>query len=268
MKATMTKCFFAAAMTVAFASMAAEEGTFSSHFVDEKEAFFALGGELDNIFGPDNRTPITTNAYPWSPIGYLSTGCTGTLVSKDMVVTAAHCVITGAGATAKPVWDITFSPNRINGVANDTSGINWMWYGTNDPNKFREHDWALIRLTNPLGNKYGWMGTKTREDIDRVTIAGYSGDYNSGRTATANIGCYVKKRSGNLWLHDCDTTRGSSGGPMFTMLNNSPEILGINVSERRNGGEVSLTLPEYAEKNANISIPTKMFLEKLKEMIK
>jgi hypothetical protein len=55
---------------------------------------------------------------------------------------------------------------------------------------------------------------------------------------------------------------------MFTMLNNAPEILGINVAERRNGGETSLTLPEYTEKNANISIPTKMFLAKLKEMVK
>lgn len=269
MNRTFTKLVFISTFIASLGSMAAEEGTFSSGLADENDALAAISNDIaDNIFGKDDRKPITTHDYPWSPIGYLSTGCTGTLVSKDMVVTAAHCVLDGKGATAKPVWGITFSPNRINGVAADTSGINWMWYGTNDPDKFRENDWALIRLVNPLGSKYGWMGTKDRSDIDRVTIAGYSADYMSGKTATANIGCYVKKRDGNIWNHDCDTTRGSSGGPMFTMLNNAPEILGINVAERRNGGETSLTLSEYSEKNANISIPTKMFLAKLKEMVK
>jgi protease YdgD len=248
---------------------AAEEGTFSSGLFDEKEAFALLSDSVaDNIFGKDDRTPITTHSYPWSPIGYLSTGCTGTLVSKDLVLTAAHCVLNGKGASAKAVWSIQFSPNRINGVSAETVGINEMWYGTNDPDKFRDNDWAIVRLSSALGNKYGWMGTKPREDIDRVTVAGYSADYNSGKTATANIGCYIKKRSGNFMLHDCDTTRGSSGGPTFTMINNAPEILGINVAEYRNGGDVSLKLPAYTDGNANIAIPTKMFLTKLKEMIK
>lgn len=268
MKKVINQWLVAATFAVAFSGMAAEDGTFPSRHVDEKDVYAALSEITDNIFGKDDRTPITTNDYPWRTIGYLSTGCTGTLVSRDMVVTAAHCVIKGTGADAKPVWDITFSPNRINGVAAHTSRINWMWYGTNDPKKFRHEDWALLRLVDPLGDKYGWMGTKTREDIDRVTIAGYSADYNNGKTGTANIGCYIKKRKDNRWLHDCDTTRGSSGGPVFTMIDNAPFILGLNVSERRNGGDKSLTLPAYTEERANIAIPTKMFLAKLKEMVK
>jgi V8-like Glu-specific endopeptidase len=36
-----------------------------------------------NVFGVDDRTPMESTKYPWSAIGKLSTGCTGTLVVSD-----------------------------------------------------------------------------------------------------------------------------------------------------------------------------------------
>lgn len=47
---------------------------------------------VKNVFGVDDRMAITSTGTPWRMIGRLSNGCTGTLVGRDLVLTAAHCV--------------------------------------------------------------------------------------------------------------------------------------------------------------------------------
>ena len=46
------------------------------------------------IEGTDNRTPIETEAWPWTALGRINREigghCTGALIAPDLVLTAAH----------------------------------------------------------------------------------------------------------------------------------------------------------------------------------
>lgn len=228
--------------------------------------------ELKNVFGNDDRSPITTGDYPWNTIGKVfGMGCTGTLVAKNLVLTAAHCVIDEETKELRD--DITyFHPNYKNGSSQHKSWIEHVWWGTNDPNHSRKHDWAILRLQENLGDTYGWLGVENsnvNNFPNQLSVAGYSEDYNSGNTAGVHHDCWTKKRdTGNGFiLHDCDTTRGSSGGPALRMFNDNLTIYGLNVAEYRNGGETSLHPNYYEHKYANIVIPSEGFLTKLRSLL-
>lgn len=215
-----------------------------------------------NIFGSDDRQQITSDQYPWSTIGYLTGGCTATLVAKNFILTAAHCVFD----EEKKLKPLEFYANLVNGNTREKAYALRTWYGTDDPNNNRAQDWAIILLNTDLGNRFGWMGVSAY-DWDRVTLAGYSADNNNGYTATAHIGCTIMERIESMWFHDCDCTRGSSGGPVFGMEDNGAHIVALEVAEYRNGGEVSLSLPSYSKEYANIAIPAKTFLPTLVDAI-
>lgn len=229
--------------------------------------------KINNVFGADDRVAMTTLDYPWRTIGYIAdVGCTGTMVAKDLVLTAAHCVIDSN--TKKLRNDITnFHPNYINGSSILKSYIQHIWWGTTEPDKFRGDDWAILKLREPIGNSVGWLGvesTTANSFPDLLTVAGYSNNFMNGRTAGVHHNCQTKRRlqEENMIYHDCDMSRGSSGGPALRNKDGKLTIYGINVAEKRNGGETSLYVNSYEDKYANIVIPTHEAAKKLIEIMK
>ncbi|PAX51313.1 trypsin-like serine peptidase [Brunnivagina elsteri] len=218
------------------------------------------------VIGWDDRTPMLSRQYPWSAIGRvqgISTEnkeyhCTGTLITEDVVLTNAHCVINPE--TRKLSQKIAFLPNVINGkVANraDVAEVVNVLYGTDFGGSALENqtnDWALFKLNKPIGLKYGYLGWKSLSNAtltrnkQAYIFVGYSGDFpdtskenyrfftaGSGFTASAQADCSITQAESNVLFHDCDTTGGSSGGAIIGVIGNKPYIVGLNNAERTDG---------------------------------
>lgn len=212
------------------------------------------GGTRGIPTGIDNRIPMVSQKYPWSAIGRVQGSnyhCTGTLIAANLVLTNSHCVIDPeTGIMSKR---IQFMPNVIDGKYQDIAEVEQVIYGTDfkQGDKDFQNDWAIMKINQPLGRKYGHLGWKSFPTSALVKnrrgfyFVGYSGDFpndrykqyfnaGTGWTASYESGCsIVGEESGSL-LHDCATAGGSSGGAIIAEINGDPYIIALNNAEVKN----------------------------------
>lgn len=234
-----------------------------------------------NVFGQENRQELLDINHPWRTVGRLdspvNTSCTATLVGRNLILTAAHCIVDPK--TTKPhQGGFKFYPALTNGTAKIRANVKFFWYGTTEPTKFTGHDWAIGRLDAPLGDTFGWMGARTVSpssllDDGNLFLIGYAPDLKGAASAYWVNNCSFTEwiPLQNVALHNCDSSRGFSGGPLF-MLDNGDKstayIVGINVAERREAGEVSLKGIPYSHDRANLGIPLNGITQKIIELQK
>ncbi|AKG24404.1 peptidase S1 and S6 chymotrypsin/Hap [Calothrix sp. 336/3] len=235
------------------------------------------------IIGWDDRTPMLSRKYPWSAIGRVQGfdtegkgyHCTGTLISEDVVLTNAHCVINPE--TRQFSKEVFFAPNVINGqVADkaDVAKVTNVIYGTDFSGSGlsnQQNDWAILKLDKAIGRKYGYLGWTNIPSSDLIRnrgkyiFVGYSGDFPDnnrrgyegftaglGWTASAQVGCSIVDAKDSVLYHDCDTTGGSSGGAIIGIINGEPRIVALNNAELRDKkgqGVINLAVPlDFLEK--------------------
>jgi V8-like Glu-specific endopeptidase len=214
------------------------------------------------IIGKDDRQAVANGgAYPWSAIGRVFPGnCTATLVGADVLLTNAHCALDYEHG-GRQYQAITFQPNIIHGSGadpNEAAKVTEVIAGTNfvESNNYRmqypgwrgislgdsAQDWALLKLNRPLGLKYGywkWRTMPTNELVKdhrhKLAIAGYPYDFHQpnhsqdrGNTLAVQEGCSILKEERNMYFHDCDTAKGSSGSPIFYKSGRNHYMVALN----------------------------------------
>jgi hypothetical protein len=219
-----------------------------------------LGIDQHGINGKDDRAPGGAKRPAWlgeiSPYSNrkLSGSCTASLVSPDLVLTAAHCTL--------KYWPILTNP----------AVENWYFYlesiknDRNQPIKGKIisvggrlpviDDWVLIRLEDKVKTVHTFpiiFSEYFRESKLQGDFWGYP--YDKEDEAYVHEACSVWKSIFLGYRMDCDTQLGMSGGPFLVTINDREQILGIN--------SVILEIPFY---KWNLLSPSPNIAKKFKEL--
>jgi V8-like Glu-specific endopeptidase len=145
------------------------------------------------VIGADDRIVVTdTTAFPARAIVQILFEsrpgsqhlCSGTMVSKDTVLTAAHCLHSGT-KRGRPYQNFRVIPGRNLGAApfGRCEGRQAMmltgWTESDTPVESRDFDLGALKLDCDIGETTGWLGIRTLGDDElglTTVVQGYASD--------------------------------------------------------------------------------------------
>jgi len=200
------------------------------------------------VFGSDDRQVYYPSGYPWVCVGRVfvwndfskpdwSWYGSAVLIGGRVILTAGHVVPWGSSN-----WAMKFVPGYYDGASILGAGVSsWVsdshGYNTGTVSAW---DMAVCRLYTPLGNNYGYFGTKAYssswEGGNYWTLAGYPAAVAGGNRPSRQMWWPVldddSSGSADELEYQADATGGNSGGPVFGFWSGQPYAIATH-----SGGE-------------------------------
>ncbi|MDJ0822021.1 MAG: trypsin-like peptidase domain-containing protein [Paracoccaceae bacterium] len=195
----------------------------------------------------------------WEGVGRLDTStgfCTATLIARDVVLTAAHCVFDRATGAPLPARGMVFRAGYHHGQAIATArGLRVATPEAYQPTTDGQasdatiaHDVALIKLDAPITSAEAdpFRVLQGAPPGTKVSVVSYGQGRDQVLSRQPECSLTGRYRDGVL-AFDCNVTFGSSGAPVFARIDGRLRILSVISSSTQPGARGStaygMTLP-------------------------
>jgi len=164
--------------------------------------------------------------------------CTGTLITRDLVLTARHCLYTRQVGRL-PAVSMHFVAGYRFGRYDEHQRAARLFAPDEDGPAW---DFAVFRLGGPMAIQPVRLATAAdlrgySAAASHVVLAGYSGD--RPHLLSLDEQCIMLGTVGDaLWRHTCDGPTGASGGPILVRTGDDPEdvrVAGITIGFTNSG---------------------------------
>lgn len=193
---------------------------------------------VNNTTAPEPRRIVYIRFYVRNKPGYVF-GCSGTMINKNTVLTAGHCVYSfnhwNYNWTVYPGKNASSNPYGSCHAKNAYAVKGWFDSSNQNRDVTNGYDYGAIKLSCSIGNTTGVMGYSTNGVVGKsVRITGYPGEKKPTNSMWTEAGKIAKKTPHVLYTY-IDITSGQSGSPMYASGCGSWCIYGVATGSSSGG---------------------------------